>query len=75
MIDMPTFNPSDLITYFANNSLTTKDLLALSESHTIGQAMCTSFRARIYNETMIDSSFATSLKSNCLESESPESLT
>ena len=36
-----------------------------SGSHTIGQARCTVFRTRIYNETNIDSSFATSLKSNC----------
>eukprot|EP00268_Persea_americana_P016662 TRINITY_DN17901_c0_g1_i1.p1 TRINITY_DN17901_c0_g1~~TRINITY_DN17901_c0_g1_i1.p1 ORF type:complete len:134 (+),score=18.71 TRINITY_DN17901_c0_g1_i1:253-654(+) len=40
-------------------------MVALSGSHTIGQARCTSFRARIYNETNIDSSLATSLKSNC----------
>lgn len=34
-------------------------------SHTIGQARCTSFRTRIYNETNIDSSLATSLGNNC----------
>lgn len=34
-------------------------------SHTIGRARCTIFRTRIYNETNIDSSFATSLKTNC----------
>ena len=34
-------------------------------SHTIGQARCTSFKARLYNETTIDSLFATSLKSKC----------
>ena len=34
-------------------------------SHTIGQARCTSFRARIYNEYNIDSSFSTSLKAKC----------
>lgn len=34
-------------------------------SHTIGQARCTTFRARLYNEANIDSSFATSLKANC----------
>lgn len=36
-----------------------------SGSHTIGQAQCTNFRARIYNETAIDTTFATSLKSTC----------
>lgn len=34
-------------------------------AHTIGQARCTTFRARIYNETNIDSSFGDSLKSSC----------
>ena len=36
-----------------------------SGSHTIGQARCTVFRARLYNENNINSSYATSLKSNC----------
>ena len=36
-----------------------------SGSHTIGQATCGNFWTRIYNETNIDSSYATSLKSNC----------
>lgn len=34
-------------------------------AHTIGQARCTSFRARIYNETNIDTSFARTRQSNC----------
>lgn len=34
-------------------------------AHTIGQARCTTFRTRIYNETDIDSSLATSLQSKC----------
>ena len=34
-------------------------------SHTTGQARCQLFRGRIYNETNIDSDFATSVKSNC----------
>lgn len=34
-------------------------------AHTIGQARCTSFKARLYNENNIDTTFATSLKSNC----------
>ena len=34
-------------------------------SHTIGQARCTSFRPRIYNETNIDSAFAQTRRSNC----------
>ncbi|XP_039070886.1 peroxidase P7-like isoform X1 [Hibiscus syriacus] len=34
-------------------------------SHTIGQARCTSFRARIYNESNIDSSFAQTRQRSC----------
>lgn len=33
--------------------------------HTIGQARCTVFRNRIYNEANINASFAASLKANC----------
>jgi len=40
-------------------------LIKISGGHTIGQASCSSFRARIYNDTNIDSSFATSLQANC----------
>lgn len=36
-----------------------------SGAHTIGQARCTTFRARLYNEANINASFATSLKANC----------
>lgn len=34
-------------------------------AHTIGQARCTNFRARVYNETNIDSSFAKTRQGNC----------
>ncbi|MCL7025732.1 hypothetical protein MKW94_006371 [Papaver nudicaule] len=40
-------------------------MVILSGSHSIGQARCTIFRSRIHNETNIDTSFATSLKSSC----------
>lgn len=40
-------------------------LILISGAHTIGQARCITFRTRIYNETNIDSSYATSLKSKC----------
>jgi len=40
-------------------------LKQISGGHTIGQASCSTFRTRIYNDTNIDSSFATSLQANC----------
>ncbi|PRQ42748.1 putative peroxidase [Rosa chinensis] len=64
-IPAPTLNLSALITSFSNKGFNAKELVALSGSHTIGQARCTTFRARLYNEANINSSFATSLKANC----------
>ncbi|KAE8662765.1 Cationic peroxidase 1 [Hibiscus syriacus] len=64
-IPAPTLNLSGLISAFSNKGFTAKEMVALSGSHTIGQARCTSFRTRIYNETNIDSSFASSLRGNC----------
>ncbi|XWS13077.1 hypothetical protein CRYUN_Cryun36dG0006600 [Craigia yunnanensis] len=64
-IPAPTLSLSGLISAFANKGFTAKEMVALSGSHTIGQARCTSFRTRIYNETTIDSSFASSLRANC----------
>ncbi|KAM1099304.1 hypothetical protein TB2_005799 [Malus domestica] len=64
----PSLNLNDLITSFSTKGFTTKELVALSGSHTTGQARCLVFRERIHNETNIDSSFATSLKSNCTAS-------
>ncbi|XP_014496973.1 cationic peroxidase 1 [Vigna radiata var. radiata] len=61
----PTSSLSALISSFSNKGFTAKELVALSGSHTIGQARCTTFRRRIYNDTNIDSSFATSLQANC----------
>ncbi|KAI3735040.1 hypothetical protein L6452_14527 [Arctium lappa] len=65
-IPPPTSSLSALISSFSAVGLSAKDMVALSGSHTIGQARCTSFRARIYNETNnLDASFATSRRSNC----------
>ncbi|XP_057499894.1 cationic peroxidase 1-like [Actinidia eriantha] len=61
----PNLNLSALITAFSNKGLSANELVALSGSHTIGQARCTIFRARIYNETNIDSQYAASLTANC----------
>lgn len=34
-------------------------------SHTIGQARCTTFRTRVYNDTNIEKSFATTRQGSC----------
>ncbi|XP_074581407.1 peroxidase 4-like [Curcuma longa] len=64
-IPPPTSSLSNLTSSFANQGLSTRDLVALSGAHTIGQARCISFRSRIYNDTNIDSSFAQTRQSNC----------
>lgn len=50
---------------FAAKGLNAKDLTVLSGAHTIGQGQCQFFRNRIYNETNIDTNFATTRKANC----------
>ncbi|XP_015698101.1 cationic peroxidase 1-like [Oryza brachyantha] len=64
-IPAPTLDLGDLNKSFSNKGLSATDMIALSGAHTIGQARCVNFRNRIYSETNIDSSLATSLKSNC----------
>nr|ACI03401.1 peroxidase 1 [Litchi chinensis] len=64
-IPPPTSNLSALISSFSAQGLSLKDLVALSGSHTIGLARCTSFRGHVYNDTNIDSSFAQSLRRKC----------
>ncbi|GLJ14581.1 hypothetical protein SUGI_0236130 [Cryptomeria japonica] len=64
-IPAPTSNLSAFISSFSNKGLSTKDMIALSGAHTIGQARCTTFKGHIYNETNINSSFANSVKANC----------
>ncbi|XP_030541845.1 cationic peroxidase 1-like [Rhodamnia argentea] len=64
-IPAPTLSLSGLISAFSNKGFTAKEMVALSGSHTIGQARCTVFRARLYNENNINATFATSLKASC----------
>ncbi|KAM7494738.1 hypothetical protein LguiB_029347 [Lonicera macranthoides] len=64
-IPTPTSNLNDLISRFNALGLSTRDLVALTGSHTIGQARCTNFRARIYNETNVDITFAQIRRWNC----------
>ncbi|RZC82514.1 hypothetical protein C5167_045311 [Papaver somniferum] len=60
-----TLGLSGLIASFSTKGFTTKEMVILSGSHSIGQARCTTFRSRIHNETNIDAPFATSLKTSC----------
>ncbi|KAK8671314.1 hypothetical protein V6N13_037910 [Hibiscus sabdariffa] len=64
-IPAPSFNLSALIFSFRAQGLSVKDLVALSGAHTIGLARCTSFRARVYDDSNIDPSFAKSLRRRC----------
>ncbi|CAL2263324.1 unnamed protein product [Prunus armeniaca] len=61
----PLFSFSQLLSNFQAHGLNLKDLVVLSAGHTIGLARCTTFRARIYNDTNIDPKFAASAKYNC----------
>ncbi|KAF7014076.1 hypothetical protein CFC21_028102 [Triticum aestivum] len=70
----PTSSRSDLELAFSNKGLLTVDMVALSGAHTIGQAQCGTFKDRIYNETNIDTTFATSLRANCPRSGGDGSL-
>ncbi|PPD80438.1 hypothetical protein GOBAR_DD22644 [Gossypium barbadense] len=66
-------NLSQLISLFQAQGLSTKDMVALSKllyvaepgAHTIGKARCLVFRNRIYNDTIIDTSFAKTRRSSC----------
>ncbi|CAL0315662.1 unnamed protein product [Lupinus luteus] len=64
-IPSPLMDLNDLISAFANKGFNTKEMVALSGAHTTGKARCQLFRGRIYNETNIESNFATSVKPNC----------
>ncbi|XP_028548182.1 peroxidase 4 isoform X2 [Dendrobium catenatum] len=73
-IPPPTSNLSKLISSFSAQGLSAKHMVALSGAHTIGQARCTIFRARIYNDSNIDSSFDQLRKSNCPQSSGDANL-
>ncbi|KAB2046867.1 hypothetical protein ERO13_A13G005550v2 [Gossypium hirsutum] len=64
-IPSPSSNLNQLISGFNAHGLAPRDLVALSGGHTIGQARCTTFRARVYNESNIDPSFARTRQRNC----------
>ncbi|XP_015089596.1 peroxidase 70-like [Solanum pennellii] len=64
-IPPPTLDLPALINSFKKQGLDEKDLVALSGGHTLGFAQCSTFRNRIYNDTNIDSTFASQRKANC----------
>ncbi|KAK4400063.1 Lignin-forming anionic peroxidase [Sesamum angolense] len=69
--DLPSpFSTLDgLISSFANKGLTAREMVALSGSHTLGQAQCFLFRGRIYsNGTDIDPGFASTRRRQCPQS-------
>jgi peroxidase len=57
-----------LITMFGNKGLSPRDMTALSGAHTIGQARCSTFRDRIYNDTNINATFAALRQQTCPQS-------
>ncbi|KAL3509122.1 hypothetical protein ACH5RR_028523 [Cinchona calisaya] len=61
----PSYNLSALISSFAAKGLSARDMTALSGGHTIGQARCSSFRDRAYNDTEIDPAFAAERRADC----------
>lgn len=71
-LPFPFFNFTQLTQSFSQRGLSGHDLVALSGSHTIGFAHCSSFQNRIYNfsptqdvDPSLDSGFAASLRSIC----------
>ncbi|XP_058751947.1 cationic peroxidase 1-like [Vicia villosa] len=74
-IPSPLMDLSNLITAFSNKGFTAKEMVVLSGAHTTGQARCQLFRGRIYNETTIDTNFATSVQSNCPSTGGDSNLT
>ncbi|XP_076910725.1 cationic peroxidase 1-like [Bidens hawaiensis] len=61
----PTSSLNALISSFSNQGFTANEMIALSGAHTIGQARCTTFRNRLYNENNINASFSASVRRSC----------
>ncbi|KAM7522000.1 hypothetical protein LguiA_011902 [Lonicera macranthoides] len=64
-IPYPSYSLSNLINRFQAKGLSTRDMVALSGAHTIGESRCTNFRTRAYNSTDIDASFAQTRQRSC----------
>ncbi|VFR03402.1 unnamed protein product [Cuscuta campestris] len=63
----PFDNLAKLVSSFASKGLSTRDLVALSGAHSLGQAQCFLFRDRIYQNgtTDIDAGFASTRRRQC----------
>ncbi|GLT68628.1 hypothetical protein SLA2020_408390 [Shorea laevis] len=64
-LPLTTDNVGRLISRFGSKGLSARDMVALSGSHTIGQAQCVTFRGRIYNGSNIDAGFASTRRRRC----------
>jgi len=64
----PTASLGTLISLFARQGLSARDMTALSGAHTIGQARCATFRDRIYNDANINATFASLRQQTCPQS-------
>ncbi|GLT39184.1 hypothetical protein SLA2020_133900 [Shorea laevis] len=70
-----------ILTKFKRQGLDIVDLVTLSGSHTIGNARCTSFRQRLYNQTgngkpdnTLDPAYAAQLRTRCPKSGGDQNL-
>ncbi|PON99547.1 Plant peroxidase [Trema orientale] len=70
-----------ILTKFKRQGLDIVDLVALSGSHTIGNARCTSFRQRLYNQSgngqpdfTLEQTYAAQLRSRCPRSGGDQNL-
>ncbi|GAB2224406.1 hypothetical protein Droror1_Dr00005165 [Drosera rotundifolia] len=79
-IPPPTSTFQSLLTKFNEQGLNMVDLVALSGSHSIGDARCTSFRQRLYNQTnnqpdpTLAPSYAAKLRTRCPRSGDDQNL-
>ncbi|XP_073014880.1 peroxidase 47-like [Primulina eburnea] len=68
----PTLNSSELIRMFSQRGFTAQEMVALSGSHTLGMAKCSSFKSRLSNfdsthdsDPSLDKKFARALSKTC----------
>ncbi|XP_037437551.1 peroxidase 70-like [Triticum dicoccoides] len=67
-LPVPFLGVAGLNASFVSKGFNLTDMVALSGAHTIGRAQCQNFRGRHYNESNINTTYATKLKLNCPQS-------